>query len=375
MNQKITVCIRRTIFLAVFLICMSASAALAANATLAEVNGVTINASSPYWNNSGGGSSADWNAYLDTSTSPATLWLKNAVINTMNSYDELLYADGDLVLKLLGHSFLTYSGNTAISPAGIAVEGNLWIRDGTADGTGILNISIDNTLPALDSFGIITYNSLTIESGALDIFVDDSFGSFGLFAEFGESITIRGGTTDVYVSGAYTEGVSADLFSLSGGEITSTVDGLDPDSSALLFLDALITGGYGEFTNVNAGYGAVWAWADYGYFRVIDGHVIFSGEEYALFFDTDHILVPYVTDRIYVSTNASGAGKLVWNPALGILAGYDLDDSVYRYVEMIGNGLPAMQTGDIYRPWLWAGISLIALLAAGSAFVWYKKRK
>ena len=151
--------IRRICRLLVFLFCMSASAALAAGATLAEVNGVTIDASSPYWNNSGGGSSADWNAYLDTGTSPATLWLKDAVMNAMNSYDELLYADGDLVLKLLGHSFLAYSGNTAISPAGIAVEGNLWIQDGTADGSGILNISIDNTSPVMDSFGIVTYNS------------------------------------------------------------------------------------------------------------------------------------------------------------------------------------------------------------------------
>ena len=146
------------------------------------------------------------------------------------------------------------------------------------------------------------------------------------------------GTTDVYTSSIYAEGVSADLFSLSGGEITSTVDALDPDSSALLFLDALITGGYGEFTSVNAGYGAVWAWADYGYFRVIDGHVIFSGEDNALFFDTDRVLVPYVTDRIYASTSASGAGKFIWDPALGTLAGNSLGDSAYDYVEMIGDG-------------------------------------
>ena len=360
---------------ALFLLCMSASAALAAGATYAEVNGVTINASSPYWNNSGGGSSADWNAYFDTSTSPATLWLKDAVITTMNSYDELLYADGDLVLKLLGHSFLEYSGDTAISPAGIAVKGNLWIRDGTADGTGILNISIDNTSPVFDSYGITTFNSLTIESGAIDIYVDDSFESYGLFAEYEKSIFIRGGTTDVYASGFYIEGVSADLFSLSGGKITSTADGVDPDSVALVFLDALITGGYGEFTSINQGYGAAWAWADFGYFRVIDGRVVFSGEDGALFFDTDRILTPHVTDRIYASTNLSGAGKFIWDSTKGILAGYNLENSDYHYVEMIGNGVPLPETGDESRPWLWIGAGLAALLLGGAAAIWFRRRK
>ena len=366
----------RWIFVVIlFLLCMSASAALAANATYAEINGVTIDASSPYWNNSGGCSSADWNAYFDTSTSPATLWLKDAVVNTINSYDELLYADGDLVLKLLGHSFLEYSGNTASSPAGVVVEGNLWIRDGTADGTGILNISIDNTSPAVDSYGIITLFSLTIESGTIDIFVDYSFESYGLYAEYGEGIFIRGGTTDVYASGAYIEGISAYRFSLSGGEITSTADGVDPDSVALLFLDALITGGYGEFTNVNAGYGAVWVWADFGYFRVIDGRVVFSGEDGALFFDTNRILVPYVTDRIYASTDLSGAGKFIWDSTKGILAEYYLDTSDYHYVEMIGSGVPLPETGDESRPWLWVVVGLAALLLGGAAVIWLKKHK
>lgn len=368
---------RKTFLLLVFLLSMSASAALAASATYAEVNGVTLTSASPYWKNGGGASETDWNAFFDTGTSPATLWLKDAVIDTVSPFNELVYADGDLVLKLLGHSVLSYSGTIADEPAGIAVEGNLWIRDGTAGGTGSIDITIENyTIPYDYACGICTYNSLTIDSGTIDINVVPAIRVEGLYVEIGENITINGGRTTIYGMGLSVAGLSADLFTLAGGEIRVAVTGiLDPSSCGVEFLDALVTGGYGEFVNDGAGFGGIWYWADSGFFRVIDGRLIFSGVEGALAFDTGLTLVPYVTDRIYASTDASGTGKFLWDPSKGVLADNYTNYSDFRYVELVGNGVALPRTGDRSQPWLWAGIGAAVVLLAGAAVLWFRRRK
>ncbi len=360
-------------FLLSVVFCLFVSAALAADAALVELNGVTLNAANPYWKNGGGGSASDWNAYFDTGTSMPTLYLKDAVVDTMNAYDELIYADGDIHIVLLGTNSLTYSGSSAAAPAGVVCDGDLVISDGTADDTGTLIIFINPGAPSFVSDGLLAeFGDITIYGGTIEITLFSAFESYGIYAEY--ELNIHGGSIDVYSFALAVSAISATDFYMTGGTVVSTADAGFEESHALLFYQALVTGGNGTFTSETNGFGAVWADASSGSFRVGDGRLIFASQDEALFFDTDEVITPTVTNKIYASTDKAGAGKFVWNESMGILAGNWSDISPYRYVELLGDGSPLPNTGDASLPWLWAGIAAAALLAAGAAVVLRKRR-
>ena len=361
-------------FLLAAIFCMFASAALAADAAVVELNGETLNAANPYWKNGGGGSASDWNAYFDTGTSMPTLYLKDAVVDTMNVYDELIYADGDIHIVLLGNNSLSYTGSSASAPAGVVCDGDLVLSDGTADSTGSLTILISPGAPPVIADGLLAeFGDITIYGGTIEITLYSAFESYGIYAEY--ELNIHGGTIDVYSFALAVSAVSATDFYMTGGDIKSTADAGFEESHALLFYRALVTGGTGTFASETYGFGGVWADAESGSFRVIDGQMIFTGQDEALFFETEETITPAVTDRIYASLDETGAGKFVWNDSMDILAGNLSAITPYRYVELLGDGSELPITGDASTPLLWAGIILAVLLFAAAAVILRKRRR
>lgn len=356
---------------------MAASAALAANATSVTLNGAVLNSSNPYWKNGGGGSASDWNLFFDTSTSTPTLRMKNAVLNTLNPSNYVVLADGDIIVELYGINSLSYDGSVSGSPIGLGSYGSLLIKDGTGTGTGSLTITINHSHLSSSYFtcGILNFsNGIVIDSGIINIGLADSNKATGIFAVGG--LYVRGGATTIAASSKNTFGIETDLFQLSGGIVSATVNGFGTDVNAILFDGFLATGGFGAFIAVENGIGGLWEDPTAGDFRFLGGHVIFSAGDTALQFYTNSTLTPYVYGKIYVSDYPSGFDKVLWNASMGPLAGNFTDPFAFPYVEMIGYGISELpKTGDVSNPWLWVGVGLGALLLVGAAIFWFRRRK
>ncbi|MFH1513385.1 MAG: hypothetical protein ABIG45_08555, partial [Bacillota bacterium] len=304
--------VRMAVFVLALLLCLTASVALAANATGVSVDGAILTALNPYWKNGGGGSASDWNLFFDTSTPTPTLKMKDAVLDTLNPQYYLVLPDGDVIVELYGNNSLTYTGATPGIPVGLGAYGSILIKDGTADKTGSLNVNIHHSSATGLSAGIMNVNGdITIDSATVNITVNDSLMALGIAAL--NDTYIYGGQTTVSVSGYEAYGITTELFQLSGGTIAITADGTGYGICALVFEDTLITGGYGEFKTVEDGFGALWRWASSGTFRVLGGHVIFSAGYSALIFHTNETLTPDVNGDILVSEYGSGIDKSIWN--------------------------------------------------------------
>ena len=366
---------RGAFFLLVFLLCMTASVATAVDAEFVTVNGVKLDGkTAKYWNNAGGGSAADWNAFFDLSTPVPTLWLNDAEISAFSAKWGLITADGDIVLQLMGKSTLRAAAATAADPAGIIVFGDLTIAGAADHAAGSLTIDLTHTNATYNGFtdGIyVTYGgSITIQSGTIDITVRDQTTAYGLYASQG--ITMEGGAVTVTSTGYSVSAVAARRFAMSGGSIRVTAAAKSDSSRALTFGEAMITGGDGRFTAAENGYGLRITEDAAKNFSVLGGTLRFSGADAALFFSTDQPIVPTVSGDILVSTAADGSGKTRWNAAKGALATNNVQTSPFRYVEL-GSGTPAMPlTGDGSKPWLWASIGLAALLAGVGLIVYFK---
>lgn len=381
---------RVLLILVAVLLCMTASAAVAANATSVIVNSVTLDAGSPYWKNGGGGSAADWNVFFDTSTAVPTLRMKNAVIDTVGPYDALVLADGDLELEIVGTNTLTSPGSPSWEHCGILVGGQLLIRDGTANGSAVLNINLSNNQYSsmVDGIFVYTANDLIIDGGTINIDLDGgSQHSYGLWAY--SSILIRGGKITVNSTAQFVDAVYTGYFQLASGSIVANAtstgsilpdgegegEGEGPplsNAKALICNQFLATCGYGEFNAIgdDAAIGGLWVGPDTSSFRVLDGRVIFTGDLEALIFDTFDTVVPYVDGKIFVSENIDGSGKIEWDSSMGILAGNIISDSPFLYVEMVGRGQCLPKTGDESSPWLWLAVGMAALLGAAVAIRW-----
>jgi hypothetical protein len=375
-NLKCIKHIHRIVFILALLFCMGATAALADSATFAEVNGVKLTAANPYWKNGNlPASETDWNAWFDTSTPTPTLWLENAIINTLNTDERLIYADDDLVLALDGTNTLVCPSGNYFEIACIEVYGDLTIRDGSVDGTGRMDISMEpGPYTYEEAYGILTFTDLIIESGTIDISIERAIDVYGLLANFG-GVYIHGGDTNIEAEGIIADGVVCYTFNMTGGTIEAHTNGYSAFESALAFLDVLVTGGEGVFIEEGGGSGGLWEWPGGGSFRVLDGRMIFASVNHeALVFYTAETVIPEVNGRILVSTDPTGAGKFLWDSSKGMLAGNDMGYSEFRYVELVGGGLEQPATGDESRPWLWFGIGLIVMLAAGAVFFLHQKR-
>ena len=369
--------IRRIVFILALLFCMGASAALAAGyAAYVDLNNVHLTAAHPYWKNGNlSGSENDWNAWFDTSTPTATLWLKDAFIDTLNYREELIYSDGDIVLALDGTNTLICPTGILDDPTCVIVYGDLIIRDGPANGTGSMDISLESGQETYDgAYGILTFTDLIIESGTIDILVNEATEVYGMFSDYG-GVYIHGGDTKIEVVGNHIAGVSGESFNMTGGTIEAHTRGDYTLSSALEFVDALVTGGEGVFIAESNGFGGRWEQPEGGSFRVLGGRMVFASVNHeALKFSTAKTMIPEVNGSIWVSTDPTAAGKFLWDSSKGILAGNDVLDSEFRYVELEFIGVKPPVTGDASRLWLWLGIGL-AVLVGGTCVLLILRRR
>jgi len=348
------------------------------------VNGAQLTSAAPYWQNGGGSGLAaepagGWNAYFDTGTVIPTLKLDGAVIDTpyiSGSYQNLIYADGNIILTLTGDSMLSHSVDIDGRLRGIYTPTDLVIAEAAGE-TGSLTISITNTNGDGIAEGIRAFNSTTIESGTIDIAAS---GGDAAYAIYTVELRINGGQiTAGATSGDYARGIDCDNFYLTAGSIKVTASA-SPSDIALWFENAFITGGEGRFESVNY-HSAGWEEANANQFSVTGGRLIFSCANGAAFFFDAYVydnVLPNSTVPIWVSADSGGAGKAVWDSSMGLLASYYYNSgtSNYKYVEFSETGGESPQTGDAQTPRLWLCAGLTALLgAAGAAMLLRRKRR
>jgi LPXTG-motif cell wall-anchored protein len=298
--------------------------------------------------------------------------MNGALLFTLNGFSSFLWADGDLVIELTGTNVLTYSGSAYTSIFGLGCDGTLTIRDGSGLGTGQLTISITNSDFHYEVHGISAGGGIVMESGRLGVILYHPTRAFALQAVTG--ISIQGGQTSLIISSPTAYAMDCSVFSLSGGIVQTTVNGMGSDSCALRFNSAQFSGGYGLFSTVEAGVGAIWNQPDTGTFTYSGGQVIFSGGDGALTFITSNIITPAVTGYIFVSEYPSGLDPVLWDATMDPLANRTLYVSPYTYVALF----PAAQlphTGDTGTPWLWAGIAGLAVLIAAGAYLFIRRKR
>ena len=298
--------------------------------------------------------------------------MNGALLFTLNGFSSLLWADGDLVVELTGTNVLTYSGSVYASIFGLGCDGTLTIRDGSGVGTGQLTISITNADSHFEVHGISAGGGIVLESGRLGVILYHPTRATALQADTG--IGIQGGQASLIISSPTACAAECAVFSLSGGIVQTTVNGMGSDSCALRFDSAQFSGGYGLFSTVESGVGAIWNQPDTGSFTYTGGQVIFSGGDGALTFITSNIITPAVTGTISVSEYPSGLDPVLWNASMAPLANRTSYVSPFTYVAFFPAAqLP--QTGDTGVPWLWAGIAGLALLIAAGAVLFIRRKR
>ncbi|MFH1513386.1 MAG: hypothetical protein ABIG45_08560 [Bacillota bacterium] len=326
-----------------------------------------------YWKIGGGGDASDWNLFFDTSTPTPTLRMKNVVLNTLTSSRYLVQADGNIIIELYGINTLTYSGSIIGSVSGLGSGGSMLIKDGTGNGTGSLTIVINRSAGTGVTYGIWNNNDeLIIDSGILDVSVYNPTAAIAVYSR--EDIHIRGGYTTALAWSTLANTIYCHLFRQSGGTVASAVNGTVVETTALFFSKAQFTGGYGLFSAVEIGFGALWDTPLPGEFYFTGGHVVFSGGDGALRFNTDSLINPDVVGDVYVSEFPSGLDKFLWNSTMDPLAANNSVPAVYGYVEMIGLA-SVPQTGDASMPWVWFFSGLLAAVCCAGAFLVLRRRR
>lgn len=360
-----------TVFFVWLVLFVPPAAAFPSYATTVTLSGAVLTASNPYGKNGGVGSASDWDLYFDTSAAMPVLHMKNAQLNTLNGLHSLLWANGDLVVELNGTNELSYTGLTFSSVIGFACEGTVTFRDGSDAGTGQLIVSISNSYPIFEVFGVAAVGGIVVESGILSISVYHPMNATALFAE--DSIEISGGHTALFAEGQSAGAIDCSVFKLSGGEVQTTVNGMGSGAYALRFGSAQFTGGNGLFSTVENGYGAVWITPGAGSFTHSGGYATFSGGDGAFYFVTAATVTPAVTGDILVSEFPSGLDSVRWNSSMDPLASRGGYASPYRFAAF----LPApglTQTGDVSAPWVWAGVAGLTVLAAAGVYFFIRRK-
>ena len=199
--------------------------------------------------------------------------------------------------------------------------------------------------------GVYSDGNIVIQGGQIYIGVESYTISYGLYAY--NNVSIRGGETYVASEDVAARVVSTVAFRMPSGLLKVHTRGQFWDSYALNFEDLLVTGGDGKFVDDRNGYGGIWGVVSGSQFRVLKEELIFSGKDEALYFSGTDTYTPYVINHIYISTDRGGDGKLLWNPAMGVLAPAEAEHTVYPYVELAGSGMDIPQAGDTSRSWLW----------------------
>ena len=335
--------------------------ALAGGGAEVWVNNVRLDSASPYWKNGGASASAgDWNAYFDAATN--TLTLKDAVITESHTpYGALIYANDALNLVLGGANSITRTDAVSASLFGIYAKGTLVIT-----GDGSLGILLKGTAGHSNVSGMISDDTITVNSGSLSVNLD-GYTAYGIGAAFG--VVIAGGKIDMETSGSDESSLlymTNANFRMSGGTFRGTAAS-DNGAAGVVAPGVVLTGGEGRFYAQSPGF-AVGMFTTGSGLHVSGGHFIFAGDTYALI---DYFVVSGALDlqltnvKTYVSETADSFAKRLWaSDADGHLVSYATNVSPFLYVEFVGGVAVAPQTGDSSMPLLWTGIALCALLCA-----------
>lgn len=372
---------RQKVLAFVLAVCCALTAALplasAAGASEVWVNGIKLDAASPYWKNGDVPASAsDWNAHFSAATS--TLTLKDAVIT--NSYafsgQALIYAEGDLNLVLTGTNSVSRTETVQPMLFGIYATNAL-----TVSGDGSLDIQLSDTLSTGTVYGIYAGDSLAVNSGSLGVNLEGVI-VYGLASPWG--ILIAGGETDVRANGSeqsillLSEYAS---FRMVGGRITGTAVS-SGTVAGLVSMGTVLAGGEGYFRAQSSSF-AIGLFNAGPVLSVSGGSFVFAGDSGAVAIvlpPGDVVDMRLTNVKTYASDAVNGIGKRLWtSDADGYLVGIVGRPSPFLYVEFIGSADPgnvAPQTGDPAVPLLWAGLALCALFcAAGLAAATLKKRR
>ncbi len=355
-------------FLSLFLALPSASAA----ASEVWVNNVKLDSSAYYLANGSGTATTTKPAsggYVYFNASAGTLTLYNAQLNTphLQSYESLLFANGDLTIILTGTNTLQYTAtSTSGTYMGIYVQGLLTV---TGSGSAAIQMNSTSTSGAV-LYGIYSHD-MKIESGTLSAQVSGYGQVFGIDSYF--DILITGGSITLNCEGVYAIAVLAQAgdFTMSGGSVTATSN-TEANAMGLSAGNLTLICGEGTFSgfgadNSEGGY----INANNGAFTVLGGHFIFKGSTSALRSGYSTYTTSLNNITTYVSASSSGSGKSLWKTAAdGVLVKSPAAVSPFRYAEFIGPDCYAVppQTGDSSAPWLWAGMALFALLFAAEIF-------
>ena len=363
------------VILAVFFLWIPAApCASAAGGTDVWVNNVYLSTGSPYWKNGDLPASADdWNAYYDDSTS--TLTLKDAVITnayTAPSGAALIFADGPLHLVLTGASTLSRTETVSPTLNGVCALGAL-----TVSGSGSLEIALSDPVALSTVSGLVSADTITVNAGSQSINIGGRF-TFGLSALFG--LVIAGGDTEIEANGSEQSillYVDNGGFRMSGGTFWGAALS-DVSAAGIASLGVVFTGGEGEFYAQSAGF-AVGLFNLNPVLYVSGGHFKFAGDTWALtapISSSDPLDLRLNNVKTYVSETADSFAKRLWtSEADGRLVTTIGNFSPFLYAEFQGTGITAApQTGDVSRPWLWAGIALLSLLGAAGLAAARRKR-
>jgi LPXTG-motif cell wall-anchored protein len=338
------------------------------------VNGVWLSSASPYWKNGNAPASAsDWNAYFDDATN--TLTLNNAEIT--DPYPPLgasmILAYDDLNLVLNGTNTLIYTETENPALYGVNALGAL-----TVSGSGSLEIRLIDTNELSSVIGLAAEGTIAINSGTLSFTVSGT-NSYCILSLLG--VTIAGGTMEMHASAVsqallvLSEGAA---FRMTGGKFWGSATS-DEDAAGIVSNGVMLAGGEGEFYAQSTSFGVgLFDFSPELY--VSGGHFIFAGDTNAAIgiFTTGGDMDLQLTNvQTYVSESVDSFAKRLWTSnADGRLVGIIGNPSPFLYAEFrsVSKAVPVPQTGDVSRPWLWAGVALCALLTAGLFTVWRKRR-
>ncbi len=359
------------VFASMLVVCLAIPAALAAPATSAWINGVMLDAGTPYWKNDNTTYATEpasgWNAYFNAAT--GTLTLNNATITAaapLLTSHGLVCADGDLSLVLRGASTISWDNNTYDLINGIVAGGTLAIS-----GDGSVNIQIRNTAANGSSIAVLSYGNMAVASGSISSTLRAENTVYGLYAL--GNILFAGGQTVIDAKAPGVTGVMATSseFRMTGGSITVNAEGTAgiaaTNTHALFCATPVLEGGSGSFT--------VYGLAEYqsGLYYNSDtlsysgGTFIFAGSTSALLSYGSHASLHYNLNNaalVYASKYTDGRSPILWkSDADGILTSLLLIPSMsdFKYVRFT-QPVDQPQTGDRRTPWLWMGIALCVLL-------------
>ncbi len=356
--------------IALLILFVSMSSALA-GASEVWVNGVKLDAGGFYLAN--GSTTATTTkpsglgyAYFDVAAS--TLTLDAAVLTSLytapGGENALVYADGELTVILKGDSSLIYHGASINDIRGIWSTSTL-----TLTGTGTADIDIENNdLSRGYAAGIVSGYDLNVLGGDYDIHLLATDNATGISAV--HNTVISGGQISIHTTGRDGAGInSGGNIDISGGWIDTT--GTHANVSMGMYGDEIfLRGGEGLFRAGGAFISSGLMFSN-STLHVSGGDFVFSGGSCALnYAGTAPPAYDLSGVDTFVSEDAAGLGRWLWkSKADGELASSG-SPSPFLYVQFSERrsqsaaSLSAPQTGDGRAPWLWAGIALVALLAA-----------